>query len=140
MLLLFLIKLGFTHNNTPSYTHVHTCTHTCTHKHTHRPRCILFDFFFFDEEDWSWLKSVPIFLYFVRGTPGQHGLMSGVCRSASQIWTCKPRSIEVEHANLTTMSPGRSLRCILNYILKGLYPHFGTSDNSAKSLKWKVFV
>ena len=57
------------------------------------------------------LTSAPIFLHFARGTPPQHGLMSGA-RSTFEIWTCEPWANEAECVNLTAVPPGRPLMCL----------------------------
>ena len=52
------------------------------------------------------LTSVPIFPYFICGTPPHHGLMSGVGWCLGSEPVSKPLATEVEHANLTTTPQG----------------------------------
>ena len=74
---------------------------------------------------------MPIFLYFVYGTPPQHGLINGA-RSSPRIQTGKPWATETERVNLTTMSLGRP-QCLT--FLRRPLQHVHTTLHSATSYR-----
>ena len=60
------------------------------------------DFFSFGEEDSPWANicaNLPLFCMWVTAT----AWLDECCRSAPRIWTCKPRSLEDNVLDLTTM-------------------------------------
>ena len=58
------------------------------------------------------LTSVPIFLYFIHGTPTT-AWHAKQCHAAPGIWTCEPQAAEAECAHLTAAPPGWPLDCFL---------------------------
>ena len=63
-------------------------------------------FSFFGEEDWPWANICAILPLVCMGD-ATTAWADEVCRSVPRIWTHKPWAAKVEHANLTSMPPGR---------------------------------